>query len=238
MIPWYVISPGPQQLECSEFLTVFGFVSRIVSFVQECCLPFSSPLLEPKVRGLWCVWERSITLCFMDHQILCTLGQTHLDQRTSQTELINGVRFSHDRSNRSEVPLQPSVPPSRRLVCYCSPYGQFHSKICSYAFVCLHTKLPADSEIQTCSKHSAIHSPPFVHSPFTLWSPPKCVWDLPKFHFISWPSASQIIISIWSRVKCCIQPDLCSINYLFRTTPNRLHLDYTMLLQSIHPLDK
>ena len=130
------------------------------------------------------------------------------------------------------------LPPSRRLVCYCSPYGQFHSKICSYAFVCLHTKLPADSEIQTCSRHSAIHSPPFVHSPFTLWSPPKCVWDLPKFHFISWPSASQIIISIWSRVKWCIQPGLCSINYLFRTTPNRLHLDYTMLLQSIHPLDK
>lgn len=30
---------------------------------------------------------------------------------------------------------------------------------------------------------------------------PKCVWNLPKFHFIFWLSANQIITGIWSRVE-------------------------------------
>lgn len=51
---------------------------------------------------------------------------------------------------------KPWSPPARRfqLICNHRGYKQFHSKTCSYTFICFHNGLPAGSETQTHSKLS------------------------------------------------------------------------------------
>lgn len=99
-------------------------------------------------------------------------------------ELNNNVRFSRYKLKMHETPNPRSLPARRhQLICNHRDYKQFQSKICSYAFICFHNGLPAGKKPKLALNSQK--SPLFLCVlPLLSVASPKCVWNLPKFHFI------------------------------------------------------